>query len=86
LNASNSGSIVLNETGLKRDEYKLTLNGVWNVGQHKWDVDKDAKVKFGAVSFSSVSAVPEPESYAMFLAGLGLVGTIALRRRKTEAS
>jgi hypothetical protein len=27
--------------------------------------------------------VPEPESYAMLLAGLGLMGTIA-RRRKTK--
>jgi hypothetical protein len=30
--------------------------------------------------------VPEPESYAMLLAGLGLIGTIALRRRKSDAS
>jgi PEP-CTERM motif len=31
----------------------------------------------------SVSAVPEPETYAMLLAGLGLVGFISRRRRKT---
>ncbi len=30
----------------------------------------------------NVTAVPEPETYAMLLAGLGLVGAIA-RRRKT---
>jgi hypothetical protein len=28
-----------------------------------------------------VASVPEPETYAMFLAGLGLMGTIARRRR-----
>ena len=30
----------------------------------------------------SVTAVPEPESYAMLLAGLGVMGAIALRRNK----
>jgi hypothetical protein len=29
-----------------------------------------------------VTAVPEPETYAMLLAGLGLVGAMARRRRK----
>ncbi len=33
----------------------------------------------------SVSAVPEPESYAMLLAGLGVMATIARRRNKKAA-
>jgi hypothetical protein len=32
-----------------------------------------------------VAAVPEPESYAMLLAGLGLVGAIVRRRKSTVA-
>ncbi len=32
----------------------------------------------------AVSAVPEPETYAMFLAGLGVVGAIARRRKQTR--
>jgi len=32
----------------------------------------------------SVSAVPEPETYAMLLAGLGLMGTMARRRRQSK--
>lgn len=38
------------------------------------------RVEFGA---SSVTAVPEPETYAMLLGGLALIGGIA-RRRKTK--
>jgi len=33
----------------------------------------------------SVTAVPEPETYAMLLAGLGLMGTIARRRKNKQA-
>ena len=33
-----------------------------------------------------IASVPEPESYAMLLAGLGLMGTIARRRSKAKAS
>lgn len=38
------------------------------------------------VNETSVSAVPEPESYAMMLAGLGLIGTIARRRKAKLAA
>ena len=35
--------------------------------------------------FINVTAVPEPESFAMMLAGLGLMGTIARRRNKANS-
>ena len=31
-----------------------------------------------------LTAVPEPETYAMMLAGLGLLGFVAARRRQTS--
>lgn len=37
------------------------------------------------VNFQVTAAVPEPETYAMLLAGLGLVGAIARRRKTTQA-
>ncbi|MBK9444342.1 MAG: PEP-CTERM sorting domain-containing protein [Comamonadaceae bacterium] len=36
-------------------------------------------------SAASVSSVPEPETYTMVLAGLGLIGAIARRRRASRA-
>lgn len=41
------------------------------------------RVEFGQ---SAVTPVPEPETYAMMLGGLGLVGFIARRRKNKQAS
>ncbi len=39
----------------------------------------------GALDGVSITAVPEPETYALFLAGLGLMGAVARRNRKTSS-
>ena len=38
-----------------------------------------------SVNFQSASPVPEPETYAMLLAGLGLMGAVIRRRRGNQA-
>jgi len=38
------------------------------------------------ISLSTVTAVPEPEAYAMMIAGLGLVGFISRKRRQKTAT
>jgi hypothetical protein len=38
-----------------------------------------------AFTLSSVSAVPEPETYTMLLAGLGLIGATVKRRKDKQA-
>lgn len=58
-------------------------------GQYHVDITGDATGSKGGVytvAFSTVTAVPEPESYALFLAGLGLMGTIIRRRTQKSAA
>lgn len=40
----------------------------------------------GKISFTVITAVPEPETYAMVLAGLGLIGFMTYRRKLKEAA
>jgi len=85
---SNSGQIVINESGLTKGEYKLVFTGKWTVpgASDSWKELREEKVAFSNITYSSVSPVPEPETYAMLLVGLGVMGAIAVRRRKSDAS
>lgn len=55
--------------------YQLTASG---------SLGSDGQIKgIGFVGANyTVTAVPEPEGFAMLLAGLGVIGSIALRRKK----
>lgn len=80
-----SGSVLNTTAGTNSNNWQhfegiVTLNGL-------------SKLTFGAIGASdsyggsldnvSVTAVPEPETYAMMLAGLGMIGTIVRRRKRT---
>jgi hypothetical protein len=39
-----------------------------------------------AIQVVSIVAVPEPSNYAMLLAGLGLIGSVSLRRKRSVAA
>jgi hypothetical protein len=57
-------------------------NGVPGPNQYSFNLYTSGKNQdYLVASMSSVTPVPEPESYAMLLAGLGLIGFTASRRR-----
>lgn len=67
-------------------EYAPNTNAAWIFGAGNGTMYVDLKALPGALAWAvrpgqSVSAVPEPETYAMLLAGLGLLGFTARRRR-----
>ena len=59
--------------------YTETFDGL-SAGKYTFKIWAPVALKIDDVKVV-VSSVPEPESYAMFLAGLGIMGTLALRRR-----
>ncbi|MES2949381.1 MAG: CCXG family PEP-CTERM protein [Pseudomonadota bacterium] len=86
---SNPSQYLSFSSTLAAGNHTLTIYGLeWCCSgpqQAQFNANRDS----GFVSFSNVdglvSAVPELESYAMMLAGLGLMGTIA-RRRKSKVA
>lgn len=84
-----TGNGKLSFAGLLAGVYELTLTGNWkninpsSVGGAGNMTKPDVDLVGSSYSAVAVAApVPEPESYAMFAAGLGLMGFIARRRSK----
>lgn len=60
---------------LANHSYIFSFTGKWS------GVSSGANWSLTGTPSVSISPVPEPETYAMFLAGLGIIGSIALRRK-----
>ncbi|WP_158081292.1 FxDxF family PEP-CTERM protein [Rhodoferax fermentans] len=70
-------------TLLAGQSYVLTVTGVTKALTSGVNGSLSIKVRSGSVSFMpAVTPVPEPESWAMLLAGLGFVGFVARRRAR----
>ena len=75
------GAEIATQTLKFTDEYQqfnLNLKGIDQVTFS----NKHGNILLDDISVSAISAVPEPETYAMLLAGLGMLGFMARRRPK----
>ena len=62
------------------ETYTLSFFGQWMGSPYSLDEVQTPSVAIGTIA---QLPVPEPETYAMLLAGLGMVGVIARRRRQS---
>jgi hypothetical protein len=67
--------------------YSLALTGTGHVMLEQFANNTPGQGQFRSLSVTdvAVAAVPEPETYAMLLAGLGMMGAIARRRKAKQA-
>lgn len=81
IGAINAGSAAVTTVFGSGEPYAVNFgNPLSQGGQSDWTIDFSA-VQAGSTFGVTVTAVPEPGVYGMLLAGLGLIGAIARRRR-----
>ena len=66
--------------GFQTYTFATPFTGVIRFTVDSHDVDTQATLDLRNLAVTAVSAVPEPETYAMLLAGLGLIGFLGRRR------
>jgi hypothetical protein len=78
---SNFGSEIISSVA-GDPEYQATIDFPTTVARYAriYAVSGDNAFSVSEVSFSGVAVVPEPETWALLIAGLGLVAAVAYRR------
>jgi hypothetical protein len=56
-----------------------------NTGSYTWTWGSGATADSLTLNITATASVPEPETYAMLLAGLGVLGAVARRQRRSQA-
>lgn len=82
----------LNGTGTLLGTFDVTATdsayGVWNKASFSFSgkaLSFDLTQTTNVVALDNISAVPEPEQFALLLAGLGMVGAVVRRKQKISA-
>lgn len=89
LTGTNNGTHYFTESVGSGGQSVLSLGSLSGDSSYSLHIQGTAGSGSGAtfnVNLSSVAAVPEPETFAMLLAGLGLVGMVARRRNKVSTA
>lgn len=79
-----NGNLTMGCGRLLADNGNVTLDGVGSTISTGCGVAGDVGFGSGAFDQGGVAAIPEPESYAILLAGLGLLGFAVRRRQRKE--